>query len=210
MGINFKKACKYQLYLWEKEEYKDIIKSFNSTRLDIKPKEDKKKGLIVEWPKAHEISNGQRDILSFIVLLLKARRSFHKRNCILIIDEVFDYLDDANLISFQYFITNLIDTMKEAGKNFFPLLMTHLDPVFFNHFCFRLCFNIMLKYSLKNYRWDCPPIILNIRRLRISSSIYYHLVYFLFEKILINSHQGLVPKFPSLKLLHNHIHICFP
>lgn len=136
LGADFKKACKYVHYLSEKEEYKQIIKSVNSTRIDIKPKEDRKKGLIVEFPKAHEISNGQRDVLSFITLLLKARRSFHKRDCILIIDEIFDYLDDANLISFQYFITNLIEDMKSIGKNFFPILMTHLDPMFFNNFCF--------------------------------------------------------------------------
>jgi hypothetical protein len=133
---NFKKASIYRYYLEEKEEYVEVIKSFNATRLDIKPVEDKKKGLIVEWPKAHQISNGQRDILSFITLMLKARRSFRKKNCILIIDEIFDYLDDANLISFQYFITNFIEDMKRQGKNFFPILMTHLDPMFFNHFCF--------------------------------------------------------------------------
>lgn len=136
LGDNFKKACKYVSYLDLKEEYTQTIKSVNSTRIDIKPKEDKKKGLIVEYPKAHEISNGQRDVLSFITLLLRARRNFRKRDCILIIDEIFDYLDDANLISFQYFITKFIEDMKAHGKNIFPILMTHLDPMYFNHLCF--------------------------------------------------------------------------
>lgn len=136
LGENFKKASKFVSYLDLKEEYTHIIKSVNSTRIDIKPKEDKKKGLIVEYPKAHEISNGQRDVLSFITLLLRARRNFRKRDCILIIDEIFDYLDDANLISFQYFITKFIEDMKAQGKNIFPILMTHLDPMYFNHFCF--------------------------------------------------------------------------
>lgn len=135
-GTDFKKACKYLYYLDEKEDYTQMIKSFNSTRFDIKPKEIKKKSLVVNWPKAHEISNGQRDVLSFITMMLKARRSFHKKDCILIIDEIFDYLDDGNLISFQYFITNFIDEMKSQGRNFFPILLTHLDPMFFNHFCF--------------------------------------------------------------------------
>jgi hypothetical protein len=133
---NFKKSCKYLYYLDEKEDYTKMIKSFNSTRFDIKPKEDKRKGLIVKWPKAHEISNGQRDVLSFITLMLKARSAFHKKNCILIIDEIFDYLDDGNLISFQYFITNFIEEMKQQSRNFFPILLTHLDPMFFNHFAF--------------------------------------------------------------------------
>ena len=54
----------------------------------------------------------------------------------MVIDEIFDYLDDANLILFQYFITTMIEEMKDVGKSFFPILMTHLDPFYFNHFCF--------------------------------------------------------------------------
>ncbi|MBS0032416.1 hypothetical protein ACTJJ0_34435 [Chitinophaga sp. 22321] len=133
---NFRKAMNYVFYHAERSYYESTIASFNTTRHIIKPKEDKKKGLIIEWPKAHEISNGQRDVLSFVTMLMKANRSFKKTNCILIIDEIFDYLDDANLISFQYFITTMIEEMKKQGKNFFPILMTHLDPLFFNHFCF--------------------------------------------------------------------------
>lgn len=169
MGSDFKKASTYKYYLDEKEEYKRIIKSFNSTRIDIKPKEDKKKGLIVEWPKAHEISNGQRDILSFITLMLKARKSFRKRDCILVIDEIFDYLDDANLISFQYFITNFIIEMKSQRRNFFPLLMTHLDPMFFNHFCFNK-HKIKIHY-LKDVTAIANPHLIKLIRNREESSI---------------------------------------
>lgn len=137
MSSDFKKAVKYALYLDDKDYYEKTIANFNTTRHTIKPKEDKKHNrLIVEWPKAHEISNGQRDVLSFITNLMKAKRNFRKPNCILVIDEIFDYLDDANLISFQYFVTTMIEEMKAQGKNFFPILMTHLDPLFFNHFCF--------------------------------------------------------------------------
>lgn len=90
----------------------------------------------MNWPKAHEISNGQRDILTFIALLLKSKRNFRKKDCILIIDEIFDYMDDANLITFQYYISTFIDEMKRDKKRIFPILLTHLDPLFFNHFCF--------------------------------------------------------------------------
>jgi hypothetical protein len=62
--------------------------------------------------------------------------SLNKQNQILVIDEVFDYLDDANLLSFQYFLTNLIDHSARRNINLFPILLTHLDPNFFNHFCF--------------------------------------------------------------------------
>ncbi len=139
LGANFKKACKYLYYLDEKEDYTQTINSFNPVidRFEIKPIEDKKRNsLIVYWPKAHEISNGQRDILTFIALLLRSRRNFRKKDCILIIDEIFDYMDDANLITFQYYISTFIDEMKRDKKRIFPILLTHLDPLFFNHFCF--------------------------------------------------------------------------
>lgn len=137
MGANFKKACKYLYYLDEKEDCTRTIASFNPVkdRFDIKPKAEGN-SLVVRWPKAHELSNGQRDILTFIALLLKSRRNFKKQDCILVIDEIFDYMDDANLITFQYYISTFIDEMKRQKRRIFPILLTHLDPLFFNHFCF--------------------------------------------------------------------------
>jgi len=111
---NFNKALKYLEYKSDRSDYDKSIAELNSTRFPIKSKEHKRK-LIVEWPKAHKISNGQRDILTFIALLIKAKKQFKKTDCILIIDEVFDYLDDANLIAFQsyldqyYFHYNILD-----------------------------------------------------------------------------------------------------
>lgn len=137
MGANYKKACKFLKYIEEKKFYTSTIDSFNPVkdRFDIKPKEEGN-SLVVKWPKAHEISNGQRDILTFITLLLKSRRNFKKKDCILVIDEIFDYMDDANLITFQYFVSTFIDEMKKQKRRIFPILLTHLDPLFFNHFCF--------------------------------------------------------------------------
>lgn len=134
LGLNFKKAVKYLEYLNEKNEYQNIISSVNSTRYNIKPTVEGRK-LVIEWPKAHNISNGQRDVLTFITLLHKARKSLKKEKCILIIDEIFDYLDDGNLISFQYYISEFIEKMSK-DKFLFPIILTHLDPKFFNHFCF--------------------------------------------------------------------------
>ncbi|RKE52387.1 hypothetical protein [Sphingobacterium detergens] len=137
MGVNFKKACKYLYYLDAKDDCAKTIQSFNPVkeRFDIKP-EVEGNSLVVKWPKAHEISNGQRDILTFITLLIKSRQNFKKKDCILVIDEIFDYLDDANLITFQYYISTFIDEMKKNKRRIFPILLTHLDPLFFNHFCF--------------------------------------------------------------------------
>lgn len=156
----FNKACKYLYYNEYKEEITRLISDFNTTRFTIKPKEDKKKGLIINWPKVNEISNGQRDILSFVSLILKSRKSFKKDNCILIIDEIFDYLDDANLVSFQYFITNFIEEMKSLDKNLFPIVLTHLDPNYFNHFCFNR-HNLKVKY-LKEQDIQASQKMLNI------------------------------------------------
>ncbi|MCE9540559.1 MAG: hypothetical protein K8R85_15265, partial [Bacteroidetes bacterium] len=170
MGANFKKAVNYICYQDDKAYYEKTIADFNTTRHTIRPKEDKKHNrLIVEWPKAHEISNGQRDVLSFITMLMKAKRNFRMKNCILIIDEIFDYLDDANLISFQYFITTMIEEMKAQGKNFFPILMTHLDPLYFNHFCFNK-HKIKVAY-LKDVANQSNPNILNLIKKREDASI---------------------------------------
>lgn len=137
MRTDYKKACKYLYYLDKKQHYTETIANYNPVkdRFDIKPKVEGR-SLVVNWPKAHEISNGQRDILTFIALLLKTRSSFKKKDCILVIDEVFDYMDDANLITFQYYISTFIEEMKSQKRRIFPILFTHLDPLFFNHFCF--------------------------------------------------------------------------
>lgn len=170
MAANFKKAVNYVCYLDDKAYYEKTISNFNTTRHTIRPKEDKKhNSLIVEWPKAHEISNGQRDVLSFITMLMKAKRNFRQKNCILIIDEIFDYLDDANLISFQYFITTMIEEMKSQGKNFFPILMTHLDPLFFNHFCFNR-HKIKVVY-LKDVPYHSNPNLVKLIKKRENTTI---------------------------------------
>ena len=187
MGVNFKKAVNYVGYIDEKLYYEITISNFNTTRYTIRPKEDKQHNcLIVEWPKAHEISNGQRDVLSFITLLMKARKNFQKGNCILIIDEIFDYLDDANLISFQYFITKMIEEMKVAGKNFFPTLMTHLDPLFFNHFCFNR-HKIKVAY-LKDVPYRSNPNLIALIKKRGDLTIQQNVdkYYFHFEPSVIN------------------------
>lgn len=61
------------------------------------------------------ISNGQRDILTFISRLMECHYKESKA-CILVIDEFFDYLDDANLVAFQYYISTLIDSYRKIGE----------------------------------------------------------------------------------------------
>ena len=138
----FKKACKYSNYRLEQEQYESVLKAFNSSWCNISPQ---KKGeqLVVNFPHAYYISNGQRDVLTFVALLHRARKKLRKSKSILIIDEVFDYLDDANLVAVQYYITQFIETYRNQGRQIYPLIMTHLNPYYFQTFAFnkpKICF----------------------------------------------------------------------
>lgn len=135
-SIRYKKAIAYADYLCKKKLIDKTLENLNPTngRFEMVSKE-KNNSLIIEWPKAHLISNGQRDILVFIAKLMECEFQT-KNNCILIIDEFFDYLDDANVVAFQYYVSTLIDIFKKNKRIIFPILLTHLDPNYLKHFCF--------------------------------------------------------------------------
>jgi hypothetical protein len=97
-----------------------------------------KKNFGIEFPKATDISNGERDVVCFIGSLLKAQLNFKGKPTILIIDEVFDYLDDANLIAVQYYITKFIEFYQSTQNKipFFPVILTHLNPYYFKNYFF--------------------------------------------------------------------------
>ena len=93
-----------------------------------------KTALVVKYPRAGEISNGQRDVLTFVTELIKFRLTFKKgRKYLLLIDEVFDYLDDANTIAAQYYLSNMIDM--DRG-NVYVAMLTHLNPFTFRNYMF--------------------------------------------------------------------------
>lgn len=128
-------VCKYARYQAEKNEFRRVLADFNSTWQDFVPRE-KKGSLVIEFPKLHHISNGQRDVMCFVVELMKVRRVIRQRPCILIIDEIFDYLDEANLVAAQYFLSNLVADTRSAGGKLYPMLMTHLAPELFVSYVF--------------------------------------------------------------------------
>lgn len=134
-AVTLKAACIRKMYVLEKNSYVESFRAFNSTWKDIRPREVNGK-LIVEFPKAHNISNGQRDILCLIALLEVARRKLKKQASILIVDEVFDYLDEGNLIAAQYYITEFIQDFKRQGRRIYPLILTHLNPGYFKNYAF--------------------------------------------------------------------------
>ena len=136
MHGNYRRALQYAAYLAKKKNLDNTLQEINpfSDRFKIVSKV-KDHSLVIEWPKVHLISSGQRDILVFIAKLMECKYQA-EGNCILVIDEFFDYLDDANVVAFQYYISTLIDSFKKSKKLIFPILLTHLDPNYLKHFCF--------------------------------------------------------------------------
>ncbi len=146
----FKKLFVYKRYCTQKERILKLFKAFKATWKGITPteinitKRSKGKTVLVqknfgiEFPIAIDISNGERDVVCFIGSLLKAQLNFKGKPTILIIDEVFDYLDDANLIAVQYYITKFIEYYQSTKDkvSFFPIILTHLNPYYFKNYFF--------------------------------------------------------------------------
>lgn len=88
--------------------------------------------LQVDFPHADELSNGQRDVMSFVVQLMDVQSKLkeNKKN-IVVIDEIFDYMDDANLITAQYYLTQYLKLNK---NNLYVLILSHLDPTYFKNY----------------------------------------------------------------------------
>lgn len=92
--------------------------------------------LVISLPKPDTMSNGQRDFLCFVSQLIEFEFQSDKDKAILLIDEIFDYLDYANVVACQYFLKKFIDAHAESGARVYPLILTHLDPSVFNSFIF--------------------------------------------------------------------------
>lgn len=136
MGIDNRKALEYVKFLLKKDYIDKTLDSINPVKdrfTIVSTVEDRK--LLIKWPRANLLSGGQRDSMVFISQLMECE-FHHSGNCILVIDEFFDYLDDANIVAFQYYISTMIANFKESGRLIFPILLTHLDPKYLKHFCF--------------------------------------------------------------------------
>lgn len=134
----FSAAIDWLYYVTVKAHYQDLLANFKSSTWQWAKVEEtkKKKELVINFPKAHQLSNGQRDIITLVVQLHKTLYEGSKKPLILVIDEVFDYLDDANLVAFQYYVTSIIEAYKERKQVIYPIILTHLDPGVFFDFCF--------------------------------------------------------------------------
>lgn len=131
-----KKAYAYLEYKAVREIIDNRLEDFNTTGRTIRTREDHGK-LIVGFERADSLSNGERDILSFVVNITKFEHLFRKTVGILIIDEVFDYLDGSNMLAVQYYLIELVKSCKAKGKVLFPIIFTHLDPAVFSNYYFQ-------------------------------------------------------------------------
>lgn len=173
----FKSACIYAQYNADKDIYKQIISSFDTTWKDIKPKEHKGQ-LVVDFPGAMHISNGQRDSLTFAAMTQRIKGRIGKRDAILIIDEVFDYLDDANLTAAQYYISNLIESVKASGKKIYPLIFTHLNPIYFKNYAFNDQKVYFIDKRTQSINEHFKKIILKREDATIKSDIERHFIHY--------------------------------
>lgn len=130
---SIKKATARAEYEMRRQEYDTNLALLDTTWKNVRTEENGGQ-LVVKFPHADEISNGQRDLLTFIVSIIKFKIQLHaNRKYLLIIDEVFDYLDDANLIAAQYYLTKFLDITKD---NLFLCLLSHLNPFTFRSYVF--------------------------------------------------------------------------
>lgn len=124
----------WRSYLNGKQRCEELLNSVNSNPswISVSIKETKGK-LIAEFPEATKMSNGQRDLLSFVAQLMKAEFELNGARAILVIDELFDYLDECNLLVAQFYTSRFVDRFKSNSAELFPLFLTHLDPEVFKH-----------------------------------------------------------------------------
>lgn len=134
-GAALKNHLEWLRYSEIKKSIKDGLNDLNTSWKTPSIRETKGE-LVVEMPDPAHISNGQRDVLLLLSLLHIARYNLTKSRAILVVDEVFDYLDDANLTVAQYYISQLIDDYKRQGRSIYVMILTHLNPSFFKNYVF--------------------------------------------------------------------------
>lgn len=132
---SFENRIRYAKYSIESSSYKSLFASLKHTWRNVQPKEVGN-NFIIEINDSDKLSNGERDIIVFLAMLQQAKNTLTKQNNILIIDEIFDYLDDANLVAAQYYISDFIKGFKGKGLNIFPIILSHLSPNYFKAYVF--------------------------------------------------------------------------
>lgn len=130
---NYKKAVAYYRHKIARERIDNDLKLLNSSWNEIRTS-NKDGKLIVHFPRADQMSNGQRDVLTMVCELIRFRSKIKPgKKYLLIIDEVFDYLDDANIMAAQYFLSQF---SKYDTAEIYICMLTHLSTDYFRSYVF--------------------------------------------------------------------------
>lgn len=122
-------------YLEYKQRFTEEINQLNNTWRSVSVVE-KNGNLVVEFPKATQISNGQRDFLTFVSDFTRIRNEIELnpgKKHLVVVDEVLDYLDDANMLALQHYFSN---GLLERDGNVYTCMLTHLSPQSFRSYIF--------------------------------------------------------------------------
>ena len=132
---NFKLAVQRAKYEVFRKSFDNNIMIIGNTWKDVHAVEHKG-SLVIKMPNATSISNGQRDVLTLCIELLKIKSEIKEGSkLILIIDEVFDYLDPVNMTIIQYYFSQMVEEFK-SKCTLYPIIMTHLSPEYFYNYTF--------------------------------------------------------------------------
>ena len=104
---NIKKALEYVSFKNLQERLDVNLEKFNTTGQELKATIKRNK-LRIEFGSANRMSNGERDVLSFVANLIAFSTKVKNKPSILVIDEIFDYLDGANLLAVQFYLSALV------------------------------------------------------------------------------------------------------
>ena len=129
-------VCAYMRFCEVRREVNEMLPLLDRTRSQVKARV-KNGSLVIDFPDWDDASNGEIDVLQLCAALFRARVGLgDKEKSILILDEIFDYLDDANLLVAQHFLLEMMKQFKKTGKSIYVVILTHLDPSLFKSFRF--------------------------------------------------------------------------
>ena len=130
-------AFAYLRFCEVKRDVNEMLHVMDRTRYKVEARV-KDNRLVVNFPDWDNASNGEIDVLQLCAALFRARVWLgEKGKSLLLIDEVFDYLDDANLLVAQHFLLEMMKQFRDSGKSLYVVILTHLDPNLFKSFRFR-------------------------------------------------------------------------
>ncbi len=119
---------KWSQYDVKKSKLKKLVGDINIGAFEA-GLETKNGDLVIKYPEGSKLSNGEQDILVFVTQLYKILYYIDcKKPCILIIDEVFDYLDEFNIIIAKYYLNKIIAKFKKMEAKVYVLVLSHLEP----------------------------------------------------------------------------------